>query len=342
MRMRIPIFRLLAAALLCALVSAGVHAQVEADLQAQKRIFPGVGAGVWAVKRGPGGRFYVLVARSIFVYDSSGAKVSEIPAPPAKGASSAPVLVYGVAFDVDSEGRIYVADRGGNALRVFSSEGAVLFSIPFNSPTGIAALSGGEFAATSANPKRLITIFDSHGKEDRQIGQPLSVVEDNVSFNYFMNIGRIVTDPANNIYFAFDYMPEPSFRKYDRQGYALLDITLNSLEFAPAGQALRREIRRELDHGILPQVKPSISCIGVDPATQRIWIGLGSNVLLFDTDGRELAEYRLFTPEGARLPLNSILVLPDKLVMSSDPLGVYEFSRPDKDILPAAPEKKPQ
>jgi len=39
------------------------------------------------------------------------------------------------------------------------------------------------------------------------------------------------------------------------------------------------------------------------------------------------------TPQGARLEGNTILVEQDRLIVGSDPLGIYEFERPDKKIL---------
>ncbi len=62
--------------------------------------------------------------------------------------------------------------------------------------------------------------------------------------------------------------------------------------------------------------------------------------MLFEKDGLQLAEYRLYTPDGGRLILNSILIEPERLIITSDPLGIYEFPRPDKLIsLPTSAPK---
>jgi len=52
--------------------------------------------------------------------------------------------------------------------------------------------------------------------------------------------------------------------------------------------------------------------------------------MVFEKDGVPRAEYRVYTPQGARLILNSILVESDRVILTSDPLGIYEFPRPDK------------
>jgi hypothetical protein len=335
MHARIPIFRWLAAALLCALAPVVVCAQqiVEQDITATKRLYPEIGAGVWSIKRGPAGHYYILVGRSVLVFGDDQQKIAEIPRPPEKGFRGAPPLVYGVAFDVDSAGRVYVADRAANILRIFSPEGETLLNISFAAPTGVAVLPSGEIVASSASADHLITVFDNRGRELRSIGDQVDFTE-NPTFNHFLNVGHLVADPANNIYFAFNYFPEPTFRKYDRAGYAQLDISLTTVEFAPAAQAARREIKRETETGNVPELKPTVSCIGVDPVTQRIWLAFGNEVMLFEKDGLQLAEYRLYTPAGGRLLLNSILIEPERLIITSDPLGIYEFPRPDKLISP--------
>ena len=345
MHARFPLYRWLAAALLFALASTvasvGIHAQaVEQDITATKRLYPEIGAGVWSIKRGPAGHYYILVGRSVLVFGDDQQKLAEIPKPPEKGYHGAPPLVYGVAFDVDSAGRVYVADRAANILRIFSPDGDSLLNISFQSPTGIVVLPSGEIAAASASTDHLITIFDARGRELRSIGDQVDF-SDNHTFNRFLNVGHLASDTANNIYFAFNYFPEPTFRKYDRAGYAQLDISLTTVEFAPAAQAARREIKRETTTGNVPELKPTVSCIGVDPKTERIWLAFGNEVMLFEKDGTQLAEYRLYTPEGGRLILNSILIEPERLIITSDPLGIYEFPRPDKLIPPSPSAPKP-
>jgi hypothetical protein len=344
MQARARMIRWLAAALLFALASTiattGVRAQVvEQDITATKRVYPEIGAGVWSIKRGPAGKYYILVGRSVLVFGDDQQKLKEIPRPTAKDFRGAPPLVYGVAFDVDSTGRVYVADRAANILRIFSPDGDSLLNISFQTPTGIAVLPSGEIVAASAVADHLITVFDARGRELRAIGDQVDF-SDNHTFNRFLNVGHLAADTANNIYFAFNYFPEPTFRKYDRAGYAQLDISLTTVEFAPAAQAARREIKRETTTGNVPELKPTVSCIGVDPATERVWLGFGNEVMVFGKDGLELAEYRLYTPEGGRLILNSILVEPERIVVTSDPLGIYEFPRPDKLSLLSTPTPK--
>jgi len=107
-------------------------------------------------KSGPDGQIFVLLPQRIIVYDAKGRKLREVPVPlpPAQAKKAAPVLVYADDFDVDAAGRIYVADRGANALRIFSPEGELQLSVPVDAPTGVRVLAGGEIAVASvANRK---------------------------------------------------------------------------------------------------------------------------------------------------------------------------------------------
>jgi hypothetical protein len=328
MRTHAQFARLMVVVFFCALSACSAFAQVDIELDATKRLYPEVGAGVRAVRVGPGGRTYVLLSRSVLVFDSAGAKVAEVPAP---GTKSPAAIVYGEALDVDTAGNVYVADRGSNSLRVYSPAGALKLNIPYATPTGIVALTGGEFAATSATNGRLIAVFDAEGKELRSFGETIDIAVD-AAFNRALNIGRMVGDNAGGIYYAFNFIPEPTFRKYDRMGFSALEVALTLPAFAPPAQAARREIKRQQDRGETPHLKPSLGAIGVDAETQRVWLAITNEVLLFAADGQLLVTYRLYTADGVRIEPNSIQVERDRIVMSSDTLGVFEFPRPDKSI----------
>jgi hypothetical protein len=59
-------------------------------------------------------------------------------------------------------------------------------------------------------------------------------------------------------------------------------------------------------------------------------MAVGNDLLRFDKEGTRRAGYKLYTPEGVRLEPNLILVDKDRLMIGSDPLGIYVFERPDK------------
>src|SRR5580658_4534149 len=332
MRTHASISRLLIAATLCAAVVGALSAQMpqpELTLISKDRVFPLAGAGVRGIKGGPDGRYYVLTAHAVILFLADGTKVGEVPAPPTNGGKADP-LNSAEAFDVGRDGRIYVADHGANTLRVFSPAGAPLLNIEFDSPTGIVALSGDEFAASSSTAENLISVYDLKGAEIRAFCNSVDLAT-TPQINQYLSIARLATDSASNIYLAYTYFPEPTVRKYDRSGYATSEIVLNTVDFAPAAQAIRREIKRldpkgnplHLDH-------QRISAIGVDPEAQSVWLITGDELLRFDRDGKFQMRYTLYLPDGSHCDPNSIFVEHDRLLISTDSQGVYEFSRPDR------------
>ena len=325
---------------LCAL-AAGTsrpQGQPELSLNAKRRLFTIAGTGVRGIKRGPDGRYYLLTLHSVMVFEATGSKVGEIPAPSANG-KTVDALNYGEAFDVGADGRIYVADRGANALRVFTPAGTQVLSVSFPSPTGIVALSGGEFAATTSTAAHLVSVYDMSGTELRTFGDPVDLAETAES-NHYLSTARLAADAASNIYLAFTYFPEPTVRKYDRFGYAGLEIVLNTPESAPAAQAIRREIKRVDTKGGPLHLKQLVSAAGVDPEAQTVWISMKDELLRFDRDGKLLMQYTLYMADGSHFEPNYILVERDRLLLCTESQGVYEFSRPDKDpALVSVPEK---
>jgi hypothetical protein len=300
--------------------------QFESDLVAQRRVFDTVGPGFRAIHRGPNGNYYILTAPSaaVQIYDGAGKRVGQIPAETAaKGAS----LVYGESFDVDREGDLAVSDRGVNAVKVFTAKGALAATIPVSGPASIALLPGGEIAIANPNTPRLISVYDFAGRQVREYGDREEIAED-ANINNKVNIGRLEADETGNTYFAFDYLPEPTARKFDRVGYLTMEIALKTLEFQPAAQSARRAIFRS-ERGT-PVFHRIITALGVDPQTQEVWVAIGTLLMQFDKDGQRLASFRTFMPGGARIEASTILVERDRLLIGADPQGIYEFPRPAK------------
>jgi hypothetical protein len=323
---------LLLGATLFALTPRPVHAQdayqYETDLVAKRRVFRDVGAGFRAIRRGPHGNYYILTAPSpaVQIYNASGTRIGQIPSEsgaPAKGAA----LIYGESFDVDAEGHVVVCDRGANAVKVYSPSGELTSTIRVSAPESVVFASAGEFAVASPNGEHLVTAYDLTGNVVRDYGDREEIA-DRAEINAQVNFGHIEADETGNTYFAFDYLPEPTVRKFDRAGYLGSQISLNTLEFQPAAQAARKIIARS-ETGT-PSLHRIINGIGIDPKTQEVWIAIGTLLMHFDKDGQRLASFRTYNPGDARIEASTILVEPDRLLIGADPLGIYEFSKPSR------------
>jgi hypothetical protein len=127
---------------------------LQSTLHAGARVFPAVGPGVTALKHDSAGRYYILArpATTISIYDAGGHFVSQIPNANSRGVT----IHYAVDIDVDSTDRVFVVDRGANAVEIFAADGSPVATIPVNAPTSVVALSGGQFAVTTLLSKRLV------------------------------------------------------------------------------------------------------------------------------------------------------------------------------------------
>ena len=305
--------------------------QFESDLVAKRRLYREVGPGFRQIRRGPNGNYYVLTAPApaVLIYDPSLKLMGQVPSQSAAAAKGA-ALVYGESFDVDHDGRVVVCDRGANSVKIYSPSGALAAAIPVRAPVSAVFLPGDEFAVTSPDTEHLVTAYDLTGKMVRDYGDPEEIA-DRVDVNTQVNFGHLVADDAGNNYFAFDYLPEPTVRKFDRVGYLAMEISLKTLEFEPAAQAARKAIARSEDtENSIPSLHRIISAVGVDPQTEELWIAIGTLLMRFDKDGLRVSSFRTYLPGGARLEASQILVEPDRLLIGADPQGIYEFPKPRK------------
>ena len=285
-----------------------------------------MGPGVIAMKRDSAGRDYILATppSAIVIYRADGKRASQVP-----GANSASAkIVYAEDMDVASDGRIYVADSGANAVKVFNPDGSLALTIPVVAPTSVAALPDGECAVVSRRSDHLVDIFDSQGALVRSFGD-ISDLGNRSDPKQLLHRGRLADDPAGNIYFAFSYLPVPTIRKYDRYGYAAYEISLSSGELASAGHDEQREFITLEKRADAPPIRP-VNTIAVDPASQEVWAAIGGDLFHFDKDGNVVADYRTAANDGSRIEPTAILIEPNRILVAGDRLGIFDFARPGK------------
>jgi DNA-binding beta-propeller fold protein YncE len=327
--------KILAGLCLLACLAGWAASQDEGELVAKKRLLPGVGPGLRAVKRGSDGNYYVLSApgSTAAVFDAAGKLLRRVPEyqegkGPGLPSAELATITFGEDLDVDAQGTVYVADRGANAIKIWDVKGNERV-VKVNAPVSVAALPDGEVAVATVHQEHLVLVFDKNGRLVREFGDPEPISE-RPEVNRFLNIGMLVTDGGGHLYYAFPYLPEATVRQYDRNGYGGQDIQYTGVDAWPAAQATRKEIERQEKRGDAPVFKRVLTAVGVERATGEVWMALGNNLLHFDKEGSRRATYKIYTPEEARLEATTILVEQDRLVIGSDPLGIYEFERPDK------------
>jgi hypothetical protein len=329
-----------AIAVMCLMLGAacGAAAQVDGELVAKRRVYAPIGPGLKAVRHGADGKFYVLASPNpgLIVFSPDGKKLlamkesSGLPAAALEELrKSGDVLTqFGEDCDVDSDGNIYVADRGANAVQVYAKEGRLLKTIPVNAPVAVAALPDNEVAVATFRDPSLVVVFDKTGRHVREFGDP-DVLTERKELNRFLNIGELASDDQGHLYYGFNYYPEPTVRQFDRFGYARQEVRYTALDALPKAVAMRREIEKQERRGDPPLFKRILTAIGVDRETGEVWMAMEDTLMRFDKEGNRRATYLIYTPENARLDANVILVLKDRLIIGGDPIGIYEFERPE-------------
>jgi hypothetical protein len=309
---------------------------IEVALTARTRVFSDVGPGLAALKRDAAGRYYILSAPGKFVaiYSAEGKRIGQMPE---AGASGRAAIVYAEDLDLDSAGRIYMADRGANAVKIFTADGSLATSIAVAAPTSVAALGGGEIAVTTLHPERLVSIYNEQGKLVRSFGD-LAEMAAGAEASKRMNPGWLCGDGRGDIFCVFLFLPDPTVRKFDRFGYAAYEISLDAKEFAPQLGETHLNVLTLDRRATAAPAKPAIHAIGVDAASGETWLAIGNALLHFDKDGGRRSTHHLFMPDGAPLEPKVILVEPDRLLAGADPIGIFEFEKPDKN--PAAANAK--
>src|SRR6516225_4505410 len=331
--------KLSAALFLClgAILLADPRSEVDEQLLAKGRVFPNIGPGLRAIRHGPDGKYYLLAspAVGVGVFDSTSKQLAVIDAPPVEPAANKagqPAMGFGEDCDVDPKGDVYVADRGSNLVNLFSPDGKPVRSFPVNAPTSLVALPQGEVAVTSAAQTHLITVYGPNGRVVREFGSPESLSE-REDLNRYLSIGRLASDSQGRVYYGYTYLPEPLVRQYDRFGYAGLDFQFTGLDAYPEAQVTRKTIvemeKEEKRKGPI-SLRQILTAFGVDPVNGDVWMALHNTLIHFDKEANRRSEYQIYTPKGARLEANTILVEEERLLIGADPLGVYEFPRPDR------------
>ena len=305
------------------------------ELIAKGRLFPTVGPGLRAVKRGADGNYYVLTApaTAVLEFDAAGKLLRRIPAyeegkTPAPASQELRAITFGEDMDVDAQGTVYVADRGANAIKIWDVKGNAR-EIKVNSPVALACLPDGEVAVSTLHEQHLVTVYDKNGRDVREFGDAEQISE-RPELNRFLNTGILVTDGGAHLFYGFPYMPEATVRAYGRFGYAGEDYEFTGIDAWPEAQATRREIVKQEQRGDAPVFKRILTAVGVERGSSEVWMALGDKLLHFDKQGDRRATYLMYTPAEARLEANTILVEKDRLIVGSDPLGIYEFERPKK------------
>lgn len=425
-------------------------------LVAEKRVLPDVGLGLRAIRRGPSGNYYALIApgAAASIYSADGKRIGQVPAESARTSQPDSSVVYGSDLEVDSAGRVYIADRAANAIKIYSSEGNLVAKIRVPSPVSVEPLADGEVAVASLFSTHLVDVYDlALGQLSRSFGDiadPRTIECDSVALRCTtrvytgavsdadqakntappVNHGWFYGDSSGNIYVNLTDSAAPTIRKYDAYGYLAYESGFGSIQrgsdSANSNWRINPEVRlaelgtvtatssedvsdsntngssssttttsatdaqlsggrpsmgggmrgmegmggggmdggggggwrgggggagrgaggesrvgfgvRISQRGGATASKPVIEAMSVDPENEDVWAAIGGNLVHFDKDGKLDGYYCLSTADETPVKPTTLLVEPDRILIGTDPFGIFQYSRPDKPLpSPAAP-----
>jgi hypothetical protein len=412
----------------------------EQCLAAQARVLPEVGLGLRALRRGPSGNYYVLTApgAAAAIYSPEGKRVGQIPASSSPDAS----IAYGSDLQVDSVGRVYIADRAANAIKIYSANGSLIRKIRVPVPISVEPISEGEVAVSSLFSEHLVDVYDAlEGQVYRSFGEVSTLPDadcdprtlrctihttpgDSKDASHLTggettkNRSWFYGDPAGNVYVNLADSSSPTIRKYDAYGYLAYESAFQLNRSASGSDSsdwsVKPEVRlagvgtigesdygsqayavnsagdpttgsdprmsggrptmggggmrdmeggggmpggmhgggmhgggmqtnrmgfgiRITQHGGSSGVKAEIEALGVDPTTEDVWAAIGGDLVHFDKDGKLAGYYCLSSGDQSAVKPTTLLVEPNRILVGTDPFGIFQYARPDKpSIEPAA------
>ncbi len=324
--------------ILLAFLSSLAPAQL-ADWKATQPIFLEAGSRVSAVRRDAAGRYLVLQSRpaTLFVFDGNLKWLGKYV--PQRGQDT---LSFAEDFTVGDDGKIYVADRGAQAVKILSPSGELQQAIPFPQPISVAATAEGEIFVSSAQARVLVSRVDSAGKVIGEFGA-LQEFAGRADVQRTFNIGLVRRDRAGHIYYLFRHLPRPTIHKYSPLGHLVAEFELvgQSLprpqppppkELFPArpGEPPPRvtKTERAIQRAAAMTARDVLTALAVNPQTEELWVGAGSSLLHVDREGRGLGEWQAVDPGGAPIKIDDLLIEPDRVIVVSAGRGVFLFPLP--------------
>ena len=206
--------------------------QAEYYIGAIDKILPALGPGLRALVRKGDGNYYALTdgSRAIEEYSPSGTKLREIPATTTAESG----IVYGVSLSIDQSGRLYVADLGSNAVKIFDPNGELTGLVKAKAPVSVQGIQEGEIAVQQLGSTHLVTVLDRRGAEMRSY---IELPPDSEKHNGRLpQHWRFYSDSSGNIYCSVPVMQDWIIRKYDLYGAAQYEMAIPSDEFGPQAQ----------------------------------------------------------------------------------------------------------
>jgi hypothetical protein len=226
---------------------------------------------------------------------------------------------------VDRDGNAIVVDADG-LIKTFSLDGKLLNSFPSDRPESVGVLSDGRILVGGLPKDGLVSVFDHQGTPLGHIGEP-ATVDDVPGLNAVLNVGSIVVDDDDNIYYVFRFLLTPTIRVYAREGKLAAEWHPESASLDQTTAHAKKTYEADKEKGVLGGSQV-LTAGAFDAETKTLWVASGSLVLQLDSSGHTIRSFDLVRPEGGPVQASGLVVDRD-FIRAAGPLhGTFEFLKP--------------
>ncbi len=192
----------------------------------------------------------------------------------------------GQVYLVDSESKLRILKPGGEVLRTFR--------VPMTS--SLAELSDENIVIASAINGKLLHLYSPTGRLLRSFGKMKVLDHGNQAQNHFLNRGKVLAGPSDEIFYVFKYAPVPIAMRFSKEGKFLAEFVIEGTAVDIQSEMARLFLRTK-DSNTVGGFNV-ITSAGVDPVTGRLWISMNGSsesgvIYEYATNGEKLREYAL-------------------------------------------------
>lgn len=304
------------------LLIAPMRGTAQTELRADRQILLEAQHGAVALRQGPDDRLFVLVRAvpsALWSADYSGSSVRQI----LNGGPEPAQVRFPKDFTVDRDGNAIIVD---GLIKVFSRDGKLLSSFPFERPESVGVLSDGRILVSGFPKDNLMSVFDKQGRFLGGIGIPAKI--DEGFLNAFQNMGTIVVDSEDNIYYVSRFALTPMVRKFKSDGTLTAEWHLDPAKIPQqtlsAAKAKYQEHKVNKTYGGVPL----LTAAAFDEESKTLWVASGSRVLQLDGSGGTIRSFDLVRPDGGPIQADGLLVDRNFIRVAGTLHGAFEYLKP--------------
>ena len=235
----------------------------------------------------------------------------------------ADLFLHVEAFAVGPKRELYLA-QSDSTVRIVTSDRRRLNAFHTVYPRSIAVLSNGNVVVASPFKGKNLHLYNGQGILLASFGD-MRLFDANVAENEFLNQGRVVVGPGDQIYYVSTYAPQPYVLRFSSEGALLNEFQIEG-EAVDLQTGLTEEFLKR--RGFCSGGVTVITAASVSPETGHLWVGMNGLstqglVYEYDQTGTKVREFAfLLNSNDERRNVTHI----KDMVVSGDSLSILTMS----------------